>query len=113
MLYLFVPLTPGTKPALQELLQFTCNDGRVVSIPVKIGTKYDKFGIFLLNDSDGSLVDIIAHNNSNDAEQINQKIILKWLNGGGKKPVTWATLVEVLRDIELSTLAGDIETVKC
>ena len=26
--------------------------------------------------------------------------------------MTWATLVEVLRDIELTTLAGDIEAVK-
>ena len=55
----------------------------------------------------------MAHRNHYDAEQVNIAILQEWLIGRGKKPVTWTTLVEVLRDIELSTLAGDIETVKC
>ena len=59
------------------------------------------------------MVKIIAHKNLNNAEQINTEILQEWLTGRGKKPVTWTTLVEVLRDIELSTLAGDIEAVKC
>ena len=54
----------------------------------------------------------MAHKYHYDAEQINTEILQKWLTGSGKKPVSWATLVEVLRDIELSALAGDIETVK-
>ena len=48
-----------------------------------------------------------------DAQRINIEILQEWLIGRGKLPVTWATLVEVLRDIELSTLAGDIATTKC
>lgn len=50
----------GTKPNLQELLKFTCTDGRVISIPVEIGTKYFEFGSFLLtgdNSSDDSSTD--------------------------------------------------------
>jgi len=39
---------PGTKPTLPELLKFTCTDGRVISIPVQITTKYVQFGAFLL-----------------------------------------------------------------
>ena len=53
----------------------------------------------------------MAHKHSNDAEQINIEVLTQWLTGRGKQPVTWATLVEVLRDIELSTLAGEIEAV--
>ena len=56
---------------------------------------------------------MIAHEHLNNAEQINTEILQEWLTGRGKKPVTWTTLVEVLRDIKLSTLAGDIEAVKC
>ena len=48
-----------------------------------------------------------------DAEQINTEIVQEWLTGRGKQPMTWATLVEVLRDVELFTFAGDIEAVKC
>ena len=84
-----------------------------MNIPVEIATKYVQFGTFLLDDRNGSRVKIMAHQHSNDAERINTEIFKEWLTGRGKQPVTWATLVEVLRDIELSTLAGEIEAVKC
>ena len=41
---------PGTKPTLPELLKFTCPDGREVSIPVEVATKYVHFGTLLLDD---------------------------------------------------------------
>ena len=34
------------------------------------------------------------------------------MTGRGKKSVTWETLTEVLRDIELGALASEIEAVK-
>ena len=105
--------TPGTKPTLPELLKFTCTDKRVVNIPVEIATKYVEFGTFLLDDRNGSRVKIMARKHHYDAERINTEILQEWLTGRGKQPVTWATLVEVLYDIELSTLAGEIEAVKC
>ena len=104
---------PDTKPTLLELLRFMCTDQRVVNIPVEIATKYVQFGTFLLDDRTGSRVKIVAHKHHYDAEQINMEIIQEWLAGRGKQPVTWATLVEVLHDIELSTLAVEIETIKC
>ena len=85
----------------------------MVNIPVQIATKYNQFGVFLLIDSTGSRIETMAHKHLNDAERINIEILKEWLTGRGKQPVTWATLVEVLRDIELSALAGEIEAVKC
>ena len=55
----------------------------------------------------------MARKHCNDAEEINKEILREWLTGRGKQPVTWATLVEVLRDIKLTTLASDIEAIKC
>jgi len=104
---------PGTKPTLPELLKFTCTDGRVVSIPVEIATKYVQFGTFLLEDTNGSKVKIMARKHHYNAKQINIEILYKWMTGRGKQPVNWAILVEALRKIELSTLAGDISTSKC
>ena len=104
---------PGTKPTLPELLKFTCADKRVLNIPVEIATKYVQFGTFLLDDRNGSRVKIMARKHHYDAEQINIEILQEWLIGRGKQPVTWATLVEVLRDIKFATLANDIEAVKC
>ena len=104
---------PGTEPTLPELLRFTYTDGRVINIPVEISTKYVQFGTFLLNDRTGSRVKIMARKHHYDAEQINIEILQEWLTGRGKQPVTWATLVEVLRDIELFALACEIEAVRC
>ena len=109
----YTTCTPGAKPTLPELLKFTCTDGRVINIPVEIGTEYVQFGTFLLDDLNGSRVRIMAHHHLNKAKQINTEILQEWLIGRGKQPVTWATLVEVLCDIEQSTLAGEIEAVKC
>ena len=103
----------GTKPTLPDLLKFTCTDGRVINIPVEIETKYVQFGTFLLDDRNGSRVKIMARKHHYDAEQINIEILQEWLTGRGKQPVTWSTLVEVLHDIELSTLAGNISATKC
>ena len=79
---------------------------------MEVATKYGELGTFLLND-DGLRVRIMALKHLNDAEEINVEVLQKWVTGRGRQPVTWTTLVEVLRDIELSVLAGDIEAVKC
>ena len=47
-----------------------------------------------------------------DCEQTTMEILEEWIAGRGKQPVTWNTLTEVLHDIELSTLAKEIEAVK-
>ena len=104
---------PDTKPTLPELLKFKWSDGRVVNIPVEVATMYVPFGTFLLDDKTGSRVKIMARKHLNDAEEINTEILQEWLTEKGKQPVTWATIVEVLHDIELSALADEIEAVKC
>ena len=79
---------------------------------MEIGTKYVQFGTFLLNE-ENTRVKIMAFEHLNNAKHTNTEILKKWLTGRGRQPVTWATLVNVLRDVELFTLAGDIETAKC
>ena len=93
-------------------MKFTFTDGTVVNILVEIATRYVQFGTFLLDDKSGSRVKIMARKHHDDAERINMEIIQEWLTARGKQPVTWATLVEVLHDIEHSTLASEIEAVK-
>ena len=96
-----------------ELLKFTRADKTKINISEEVGIKYVQFGIFLLEDGNGSRVKNMTHKLANDPERINMEILQEWLTGRGKQPVTWATLVEVLGDIELCTLADEISTVKC
>ena len=62
-----------------------------------------------MNDQTGAKITAIEQKRLNDAEQINIDILKEWLQGKGKKPVTWQTLVDVLKDTGLSKLAMDIE----
>ena len=43
-----------------------------------------------------------------DAEQINLEILRQWIGGKGK-PLSWDTLIDVLKKIGLNTLARDIQ----
>ena len=103
----------GTKLTLPELVEYTCTDGTIVKMPLELATDYVQFGTFLLDGRHISTVNIMAHKYHYNAEQINTEILQEWLNGRGKQPVTWATLVSVLKYVELSSLGDDIEAVKC
>ena len=86
-----------------------CNGQLKINIPLEIGVSYRQFGILLLEDDRGNLMDTIIHDERcNGVLNINLTILQKWLNGTGKPP-TWSSLIEVLRDIELNSLADDIE----
>ena len=78
-----------------------------VRVLERIGRDYDEFGIELLEDANGDKMEEITENNSR-ARDIKREVMRGWLRGKGKKPVTWRTLIEVLRKIDLDELADDI-----
>eukprot|EP00731_Ephydatia_muelleri_P033297 Em0027g45a len=84
-------------PTLPELLSFS---ERRVNIAEQIGADYLKFGIFLLEDSNGAIVTALENEHLKNAERINVAILQKWLEGKGVEPVTWSTLVTVLQTIK-------------
>ena len=49
-------LTDST-PSRNELLSFPASQGRTINIPEEIGTKYNTFGILLLKDQTGAMVE--------------------------------------------------------
>ena len=100
-------LTLAQCPTLPTLLKFPCK-GRFIDIISEIGAKHKKFGILLLNNRTGARITAIAQKHTDDAEQINIEVLQEWLQGKGKKPVTWHTLIEVVKDTGLSELAKDI-----
>ena len=83
--------------------------GRKMNLAKEIGTNYSQLGIFLLEDDNGEQVSAIEQECMRNAEKINMRIFQLWLNGSGRQPVTWTTLISVLRDVELVMLAENIE----
>ena len=102
----------SSKPSLVDILALTGKE-RKINIPQEIGTMNVPFGILLLEDHSGAVVDAIDLKHSNNVQMINFEILREWLAGKGKKPVSWQTLTDVIRTIGLSILASDIEIVKC
>ena len=92
---------------MPKLLKFPAKSGSHVNIPQQIGTNYS-FGVLLLNDETGAEVNAITTQYRNNAQQINLEILSLWIGGKGQ-PLSWDTLINVLKAIGLNTLAGDIQ----
>ena len=72
------------------------------------------FGILLLEDPNGMRIRNMERKHMKNPEQINMEVLQEWVRGGGKQPVTWDTLIHVLRETEstdLTRLASEIGAV--
>ena len=81
---------------MPELLSFSAEK---INIATKVGARYSTFGIHLLQDNTGTIVEALESEQLKNAERINMAILQQWLQGRGVRPVTWSTLVDVLTTI--------------
>lgn len=93
-------------PDLPTLENFPRSSSRKINILDEIPNSAS-FGILLLDDRRGNTISALQEQ-FRDIHSINRAILQRWLNGHGKRPVTWAILVETMRDVGLNTLAKDI-----
>lgn len=92
------------RPQMHQL--YSLKEVRIID---RIGTKYRELGTKLLNDDDGSVMDIIVEDARGNNPTINiiESIFHKWLRGEGTS-VSWNQLVDTLTDVKLKELAKDI-----
>ena len=69
------------------------------------------FGIILLNDQTGSRIRSFKKECQGDAEDVMLRILQEWIEGKGL-PVTWESVIQTLKDIELTSLADHIQGLK-
>ena len=104
-----LPSLPLTKPVtLPQLLHFKTKTTHI-NIVEKIGTHYMSLGPFLLNDDTGTKTEAIRDECKLKTDSINHAILSQWLQGKGKTPVNWRTLIDTLKIIGLSKLGEEIE----
>ena len=96
------------RPTLPQLINFETQSGSI-KITERIGISYGKLGPLLLRDDDGAVTQAIRDQYHHDAAKINYEILQRWIQGKGRQPVQWSTLIDVLKKIELSVLAKKIE----
>ena len=96
------------KPALPKILRFPGCNGHI-NLPQRIGSDCFSFGVFLLDDETGARTKAIMVTHQGNPNHINCDIFTEWLQGSGAQPVTWRTLVTILRQTGLVALADEIE----
>ena len=104
-----IPTVKATdRPTLPQLINFETRFGSV-NITESIGLLYKQLGPLLLQDNDGTITESIERECFYKVKEINQMILQRWIQGKGRQPVQWSTLIDVLKKIELSPLAKRIE----
>lgn len=91
---------PTSRPTLPELLKFNTSSS-TVNIVQQIGPHYSTLGPLLLNDNVGTVTAAIVSEHQRNADAINKEILTRWLQGHGKQPVTWSTLIDILKDVNM------------
>ena len=95
-------------PDLNDLRKLPVKDG-VKDIVAEIQNDYIRLGGCLLKDEGGNKVHGIEIAKQYIPLAITEEILRQWRQGKGKEPVTWRTLVDCLREVQLNVAADDIE----
>ena len=114
--YMIVPLPqailffnsflPSATPSLVHLMSISVGQLNIIQ---SIGTRYYDLGILLLEDHNGVMVDSFKSEHQLITEAITRAIFQRWITGTGRKPTTWRTLVDVLRQCQLAAQADAID----
>ena len=84
-------------PTLPLLKHFPTQSGNV-TILERIAVRSHSLGIRLLKENTGAITSNIESQYRPDQTRISEAILQKWLEGTGRKPQSWATLVTVLQE---------------
>ena len=102
-------ITADSTPKLHQLLKLVDRNGEEVRIRDHLAPKWEDLATYMHFERATSM--IIGTDNVGKVEDACQRVLEKWLDGKGRKPVTWETLINVLVDVEKSELADKIKFV--
>lgn len=92
---------------MMHLRKLVAEDGSEVKIVETVAAQFQRMA-YALHFEDHIcqrvLLDVI-----NDHERACEKIFQKWLNGEGRKPVTWVTLIQALEHADFKQLARELK----
>ena len=105
------PTGVGSTPTLLKLMAMKGADGKPLRVIETIAAgNYKKFGMYLLQDDNGTMVDLLKRNHIHDGnESVTEAILQKWLTSDAPAR-TYQHLIECLRQSELGALAEQLIT---
>ena len=99
-------------PKPNQLIRLVGRNGEQISIRDHLAGNWEDLFLclnFEPAEENQSMIAVIKRNNAGKVEDACREVLLKWLAGGGRKPVTWATFIDVLIDMSESNLADKIK----
>ena len=97
------------RPTFAQLVHMDLHSGRALRILDNIASHWEEIGICLQIDE--ATLRMITAETRGDVMDCCGEMMRQWLQGSGRQPVTWATLIEVLREADFNVLAHDLEMV--
>ena len=94
------------KPTLPELISFQ-GKTECMNIAQKIGTNWLMVGTALLDDKEGTIMPGIKTSCLNDVDEINMRVLSRWIQGQGIADCTWRGLLGVL-ELHCKALAESV-----
>ena len=95
----------GKCPSLDELYCFRDKDGKRIKIMNTVQAKWQELACALCMGSKVESIEKDTHSQTFSACRI---MFTKWLDGGYREPVTWKTLLDVLKDSDCFDLAKTV-----
>ena len=102
-----IPFCSDAEPTLTELYQLKSASGKVQVIMGVAPCWYD-LGILLNFDKSGTQLEIIKAEYHSEPVPCCRAMFQYWLNGNGRGPHSWRTLIELLEDSNLEVLAREV-----
>ncbi|MCG8622611.1 MAG: hypothetical protein MJE68_11535 [Proteobacteria bacterium] len=95
------------KPRLHQL-QRLCRDDVVVSIIRAVAPSWENFALCLTMER--NMIDIWKRD-LDQVEEAARTLFGHWLDGNGRKPISWKTLIQALCENNLPIIAAEVEEI--
>ena len=96
------------KPSLPEL-DLLQGKSKTVKIINMIAYKWDQFVTRL--SFEGHDIKRIERNSNYQTDQACRNALIEWLEGKGRKPITWGTIIKALEEAQFSEVAKEVREI--
>ena len=106
--YVYIFITELDEMPKLHQLQRLYRNGTVVNVIRAVAPCWENFALCL--EMERNMIDIWKRD-TNEVEDAARKLFSHWLDGNGRSPISWRTLIQALREAGLRVIAADVERI--
>lgn len=94
---------------MSQLEHIMIHNGRVIAVVTEVAGRWERMARAL--DFSEAEVEILGRNCKNNVELACTDLFTRWLEGNHRQPVTWQTVIECLKELDLNVVAEDLNAI--